>query len=144
MNFINGLLTKDPKRRYGFEEIKGDAFFAGISFDDVLAKKIVGTETVHFGAIDIEVKRNAYGRQLGSFYTEAQFKGIGIIPMVFIRAPYIETVSPDIEILSEVDGRIVAARGKNILVSSYHPELTDDNRVHRYFIENVVLPATAR
>ena len=104
----------------------------------LLAQKIIGSETTHFGAIDIEVKRNAYGRQLGSFFTEGEFEGIGIIPMTFIRAPYIESAGPDVEILSKVDGHIVAAREKNILVTSYHPELTSDNRVHKFFIENLI------
>ncbi|MDR3140605.1 MAG: pyridoxal 5'-phosphate synthase glutaminase subunit PdxT [Tannerellaceae bacterium] len=103
----------------------------------LLARKITGTDTTYFGAIDIEVKRNAYGRQLGSFFTEAPFKGIGSIPMTFIRAPYIERAAPEVEILSEVDNRLVAARQGNILVTSYHPELTTDNRIHRYFIEQV-------
>ena len=88
-----------------------------------------------FHAIDIVVKRNAYGRQLGSFSIKAEMKGIGQIPMVFIRAPYIESAGKDVEILSVVDGHIVAARQKNILVTSFHPELTPDARVHRYFIE---------
>ena len=105
----------------------------------LLAKRIVDTETSHFGVIDITVKRNAYGRQLGSFFTEAEFKGIGVIPMTFIRAPYIESVGPNVEILSVVNDHIVAAREKNILVTSYHPELTSDNRVHQYFIENLVI-----
>lgn len=104
----------------------------------LLAKNIVGTETNHFGVIDIEVKRNAYGRQLGSFFIEAEFKGIGIIPMTFIRAPYIESIGPGVEILSEVKHHIVAARQNKILVTAYHPELTPDNRVHRYFIEQII------
>jgi 5'-phosphate synthase pdxT subunit len=103
----------------------------------LLAQKIIGTETAHFEAIDIVVKRNAYGRQLGSFFTEADFKGIGTIPMTFIRAPYIESVGPGVEILSVVDEHIVAARENNVLVTSYHPELTSDNRVHQYFIEQI-------
>jgi 5'-phosphate synthase pdxT subunit len=101
----------------------------------LLANKISGTDTTHFRVIDIEVKRNAYGRQLGSFFTEAEFKGIGIIPMVFIRAPYIESVGLGVEILSKVNNQIVAAKQNNVLVTSYHPELTSDNRVHRYFVE---------
>ncbi|GHS99540.1 pyridoxal 5'-phosphate synthase subunit PdxT [Bacteroidia bacterium] len=103
----------------------------------LLAKQIEGKSNACFGAIDITVKRNAYGRQLGSFFTEAEFKGIGIIPMTFIRAPYIESTGPNVEILSVVDEHIVAAREKNVLVTSYHPELTSDNRVHRYFIQSV-------
>ncbi len=104
----------------------------------LLAKKIAGTETAHFGVMDILVKRNAYGRQLGSFHTEAEFLGIGTVPMTFIRAPYIESTGPGVEVLSIVDNQIVAAREKNMLATSYHPELTSDNRVHRYFIEKVI------
>ena len=104
----------------------------------LLARKISGTETTYFGAIDIEVRRNAYGRQSGSFYTEAGFKGIGTIPMTFIRAPYIESAGAGVEVLSEVDGHMVAARQGPILVASYHPELTADNRVHRYFTEELL------
>jgi len=103
----------------------------------LLAKKISETNISYFSAIDIVVKRNAYGRQLGSFFTEAAFKGIGTIPMTFIRAPYIESTGKDVEILSTVDNHIVAAREKNILVTSYHPELTNDNRVHKYFIDMI-------
>jgi len=103
----------------------------------LLARKISGTDNTYFAAIDIVVKRNAYGRQLGSFYTEAEMKGAGIIPMTFIRAPYIESAGRDVEILSVVGDRMVAAREKNILVTSYHPELTSDNRVHQYFLRMI-------
>lgn len=103
----------------------------------LLAKKIVEEEQVYFDAIDCVVKRNAYGRQLGSFHTEAEFKGIGVIPMTFIRAPYVESLGKNVEVLSEVNGHIVAAREKNILVTSYHPELTADNRVHEYFVKMI-------
>lgn len=103
----------------------------------LLSKMIVGTDISHFGVIDIKVKKNAYGRQLGSFSTQENFKGIGIIPMVFIRAPYIESVGMGVEILSHVDNHIVAAKQNNILVTSFHPELTSDNRVHQYFVENI-------
>ena len=104
----------------------------------LLAKEISGTDTSHFGVMNIRVKRNAYGRQLGSFYTENEFKGIGIVPMTFIRAPYIESVGPEVEILSTVDGHIVAAKEKNRLATAYHPELTPDTKVHQYFIEQIV------
>ena len=82
--------------------------------------------------------RNAYGRQLGSFHTEAHFKGIdGDIPMTFIRAPYIKEASEEVEVLSEVDGHIVAARQGSQLVTAFHPELDDDMRVHEYFLKMV-------
>ncbi|MDR0882935.1 MAG: pyridoxal 5'-phosphate synthase glutaminase subunit PdxT [Candidatus Adiutrix sp.] len=83
------------------------------------------------------VRRNAYGRQLGSFATEADFAGRGAIPMVFIRAPYIESTSQGVEVLSVVDGHIVAARQKNILATSFHPELTGSPVVHEYFLDMV-------
>ena len=91
---------------------------------------------LHLGTMDIDVQRNAYGRQLGSFHTEAQVKDIGEdIPMTFIRAPYINQVlAPDVKILAEVDGHIVAARQGNQLVTAFHPELDADTRIQEYFI----------
>jgi len=90
----------------------------------------------HLGTMDIEVRRNAYGRQLGSFRTSASVSHVGTdIPMTFIRAPYIEKVtSPDCEVLSEVDGHIVAARQGNQLVTAFHPELDNDLRIHKFFL----------
>ena len=88
-----------------------------------------------FATMDIAVKRNAYGRQLGSFYTEAEFQGLGKIPMTFIRAPYIAAAGPKAQVLAEVDGRIVAARQGNQLVTAFHPELSDDLSVHQYFLD---------
>ena len=90
-----------------------------------------------FGTMRIQVKRNAYGRQLGSFYTEQEFKGIGKIPMAFIRAPYIADVYEDTAVLAVVNGKIVAARQKNQLVTAFHPEVTEDTRVHEYFLNMV-------
>ncbi|MFQ7625417.1 MAG: pyridoxal 5'-phosphate synthase glutaminase subunit PdxT [Streptococcus salivarius] len=101
----------------------------------LLAKTIVGDQTKHLASMYISVSRNAYGRQLGSFVTNADFKGIGEIPMVFIRGPIIETVGPEVEVLSQVKGAIVAAKEKHMLVTSFHPELTGDTRVHAYFLE---------
>lgn len=103
----------------------------------LLAKKIENDDRVHFAIMDITAVRNAYGRQLGSFYTQADFAGMGKIPLTFIRAPYIADVSSDAEILSCVNGKIVAARQKNQLVTAFHPELNDDLSVHRYFIKIV-------
>ena len=102
----------------------------------VLSKNVIGG-VPSLATMDITVKRNAYGRQLGSFYTEDGFDGIGKIPMTFIRAPYIDSVGKDVEVLSEVDGRIVAARQGEQLVTAFHPELTEDLSVHRYFLEEV-------
>ena len=101
----------------------------------LLAKKIENDDRVHLSLMDIKVKRNAYGRQLGSFFTENEFKHVGKVPMTFIRAPYITEAGKNVEILSEVDGNIVAAKENNILVTSYHPELNEDLQVHEFFID---------
>ena len=101
----------------------------------LLAKEIENDSRTYLGAMDIKVRRNAYGRQLGSFFTESEFKGVGVIPMTFIRAPYISSVGKNVEILSEVNGNVVAAKENNILVTSYHPELNDDLKVHKFFVE---------
>ena len=85
--------------------------------------------------MNIAVKRNAYGRQLGSFFVEADFKGLGKIPMTFIRAPYITQTGASVTVLSEVENRMVAAEEKNLLVTSFHPELTASSKVHQYFLE---------
>ncbi len=100
----------------------------------LLAKQFCGNNKVCFGTMDICVKRNAYGRQLGSFFTQEKFNG-RTIPMRFIRAPYIESVGDNVEVLSKVDGKIVAARQKNQLVTSFHPELDADETVYRYFLD---------
>jgi len=102
----------------------------------LLAREIANDKTTHLSLMDIAVRRNGYGRQLGSFKIDGVFKGIeNKIPMVFIRAPYIESVGKDVEILGEVDGKIVAARENNLLATSYHPELTDNLETHKYFID---------
>jgi len=103
----------------------------------LLAKTIVNDEAVYLGSMDIEARRNAYGRQLGSFNTKSHFLGIGEVPMTFIRAPYIETTSKDVEILAVVDNHIVAARQGNQLAISFHPELTSDLSVHSYFVNHI-------
>ena len=101
----------------------------------LLARQIRSQEESHLATMDIIVERNAYGRQLGSFYTEADCKGLGKIPMTFIRGPIISEVGEDVDVLSVVNDQIVAAREKNMLVTSFHPELTNDVRLHQYFIE---------
>ena len=100
----------------------------------LLAKEITSQEGSHLGTMDIVVERNAYGRQLGSFYTEAECKGVGKIPMTFIRGPIISSLGEGVEILATLDDQIVAAQEKNMLVTSFHPELTDDVSLNQYFI----------
>ena len=101
----------------------------------LLAKKVQGEDFDRISTMDIDVCRNAYGRQLGSFYVESKVEEIGDdVPMTFIRAPYINAVSADAKVLAVVDGHIVAARQGNQLVTAFHPELNDDLRVHQYFV----------
>ena len=102
----------------------------------LLADEIVGGERAHLGILPAVVRRNAYGRQLGSFHTEGEVEGIGTVPMTFIRAPYIERVKGETQILAEVDGRIVAVRNRNIWAYSFHPELDGDRSIHRCFVEH--------
>ncbi len=93
----------------------------------------------HLGTMDFRVRRNAYGRQLGSFHTIHHVEGIGDeVPMTFIRAPYIEEVlSGDCQVMAEVDGHIVAARQGRQMATAFHPELDEDTRLHQYFIDIV-------
>lgn len=103
----------------------------------LLARRIVGQEEGGaIGVMDITVRRNAYGAQIHSFRTDAAVAAFGPEPLrlVFIRAPYIVEAGPGVEILLRLDGNIVAARQGNLLVTSFHPELTDDLTVHRYFL----------
>ena len=106
----------------------------------LLAKDIHGAtdRQVNLQTMDITVLRNAYGRQLGSFQTSAAFADMGEIPMTFIRAPYIEKADPEVSVLAQVDGNIVAARQGNQLATSFHPELSEDTRVHEYFLNDII------
>lgn len=103
----------------------------------LLARRIENGEPTCFATMDITAVRNAYGRQLGSFYTRAECAGVGVIPMTFIRAPFIRFVGDGVEILAAVDGRIVAARQGNQLVTAFHPELHPDTGFHQYFLRLV-------
>lgn len=103
----------------------------------LLAEEVTNRGTVCFGTMPITARRNAYGRQLGSFFTHSSFGDISDIPMTFIRAPYIESASKDVTILSVVDDNIVAAQYQNQLVTAFHPELNDDTRVHEYFLKMI-------
>lgn len=104
----------------------------------VLAKNITGEES-HLGVMDITAVRNAYGRQYDSFSAEAVVPKVSDkpVPLVFIRAPWIESVGENVEILLELDGHIVAARQDNMLVTAFHPELTDNTAFLEYFIKMV-------
>jgi len=96
-----------------------------------------------FGGLDITVRRNAFGRQVDSFESDIEFNDGSeqLVRAVFIRAPWVEKVSNEIQVLAAVDSHPVAVRSKTALATSFHPELTGDYRIHRYFIEQVARPA---
>jgi len=101
----------------------------------LLARQIEGWDEPYVGAIDIAVARNASGRQVHSFEALLNVEGIGDdILAVFIRAPYITRLGKSVTALAEHDGHVVMARQGNVLVASFHPELTDDLRIHEYFL----------
>jgi 5'-phosphate synthase pdxT subunit len=90
----------------------------------------------HLGLLDISVRRNAFGRQLASFEAELDFEGEPL-HAVFIRAPWVEEAGDEVEVLAEVDGHPVAVRQGNILAVAFHPELTDEDRLHRWLVGRV-------
>jgi 5'-phosphate synthase pdxT subunit len=104
----------------------------------LLAERIVdgiaGQET--FGGLDVTVRRNAFGRQVDSFEGDIAFEGLdGPVHAVFIRAPWVERVGPDVQVLSRAGGHIVAVRQGRTLATSFHPEMTGDRRIHRLFVD---------
>ncbi len=96
-----------------------------------------------FGGLEITVRRNAFGRQVDSFESDISFAdgSPDLVRAVFIRAPWVEKISDGVQVLASVDSHPVAVRSKTAFATSFHPELTGDNRIHRYFIEQVARPA---
>ena len=97
---------------------------------------LIMLDRTHLGLLDVTVRRNAYGRQIGSFEADLDFEGEPL-HAVFIRAPWVEEHGDDVEVLAEVDGHIVAARQDNMLVISFHPEIAGERRVHELFLTQV-------
>ncbi|WP_219834775.1 pyridoxal 5'-phosphate synthase glutaminase subunit PdxT [Paenibacillus sp. R14(2021)] len=138
-------------RKYGFIDAvrlfseQGKPIFGTCAGLIVLAERIEGQEDVHLQLMDMTVARNAFGRQRESFETDLTIKGITEpVRAVFIRAPLIKEVSPEVDVLSTYNGEIVTARQGHLLVSSFHPELTDDYRLHAYFLEMAKEAAAAK
>ena len=100
----------------------------------LLAREVANDDRRCFMTLPVTVKRNAYGRQLGSFRAYGKFGEYDDVPMEFIRAPYVEQADDDVEILSVTGGKITAVRYKNQLGIAYHPELCDDTRIFEYFL----------
>lgn len=102
----------------------------------LLAKYIDDSDQYRLNLMDITVKRNAFGRQIASFEADITIPALGNDPVraVFIRAPYVQEVAPNVGILAEHEGKIVFVRQGNMIASAFHPELTPDKRVHQYFL----------
>jgi len=136
---VQGKLLRELKM---FDTIKnmiqdGMPTFATCAGLILLASKIQNDERIHLGTLPVTVERNAYGRQLGSFFTNEDFGNLGKVPMSFIRAPIISKTDKDVEILSTVKEKIVAVKYKNQIAISFHPELNSDSRIHKFFLETV-------
>ena len=146
---LNGLIIPGGEstvigkllRKYGFDNAIKDfsehkkPLFGTCAGLILLAKEINGFDDKYLGLMDIKAERNAFGRQKESFEVDLEVKGIASsFKAVFIRAPYIIEASEDIEILAKFDNKIVAARQNHLLCTAFHPELTDDIRMHEYFL----------
>lgn len=101
----------------------------------LLADSICGQEEPHLATMPVTIRRNAYGRQLGSFSAVSEFKGCGSVPMRFIRAPVIDSLGDGVELLAEVDGSMAAARYGNQIIMTFHPEISGDPSIHNYFLD---------
>lgn len=160
LNRIDGLIIPGGESttigklmvKYGFiEPIKnlcerGYPIYGTCAGLILLAKKITEGCQPLLELMDIEARRNAFGRQRESFEGDLNIAAIGEVPFrgVFIRAPWIEKVGKGVTILAKFEGKAVMARQKNLLVSAFHPELTQDARIHQYFIEMIVKDARLR
>jgi len=130
--------------KYGFMEAvrqfaeNGKPIFGTCAGAILLANRINGQEDVHLGLMDMKVERNAFGRQKDSFEARLPIAGVAPnFPAVFIRAPYIMELGQPGEVLAKYDQKIVAARQGQFLAAAFHPELTEDCRLHQYFLEMV-------
>ncbi len=145
---INGLIIPGGEstaigllmRKSGLDKILRDKIESGLCVYGtcagaiILAKEIIG-ENPRLGVIDVSVKRNDYGRQIESFEVDVDVKGFDKkFHAVFIRAPVIETAGKDVEVLAEFEKKPILARERNVLVSTFHPEVTNDKRIHEMFI----------
>jgi 5'-phosphate synthase pdxT subunit len=97
-----------------------------------------GREALPLGGIDMTVRRNAFGRQIDSFEQDVEFEGLdGTVHAVFIRAPWVERVGPDVQVLASAAGHPVAVRQGGVLATAFHPEVTGDRRVHKLFVASL-------
>ncbi len=132
-------------QRFGLDEAivalneKGAPIWGTCAGMILLAKEIEGNEQWRLELMDITVRRNAFGRQVDSFEVDLTIEGItsGPVRAVFIRAPFVTEVGADAQVLARFDDKIVMVRQGNLLASAFHPELTDDGRIHEYFLNMI-------
>ena len=137
---VQGKLLRELEMFDKVREMIGNGFpvMATCAGVILLARQLADDPVVHLGTLNAVVRRNAYGRQLGSFFIKSTFAGIPEVPMSFIRAPQIEFCAPGCQVLAEHEGRITALRQGNQLAMTFHPELFSDHRVAEYFLKEIV------
>lgn len=140
LKFIEEEGLLDPLRAL---RDRGGAFYGTCAGAILLARSVTGPTQTSLDFLDIDVERNAYGRQLDSHESEESCPELGPdpLPMVFIRAPVISRTGPDVRTMASHRQQPVLVRQENVLVSTFHPELSDDTRVHAYFLDRVLSPA---
>ncbi|MDO8682523.1 MAG: pyridoxal 5'-phosphate synthase glutaminase subunit PdxT [Armatimonadota bacterium] len=132
-------------RRFGIDEAiiekvgQGMAVYGTCAGMILMAKDIEDSDQHRLGLLDITIRRNAFGRQIDSFETDIQVDELGPDPIraVFIRAPFITEVRNGVRSLASIDGRAILIQRGKLLASAFHPELTDDTRLHKYFLDIV-------
>ena len=133
---LNDLSLLEPLRKKIIQGLPVLATCAGLI---LLSEQVENQYKTYLATLPVTVRRNAYGRQLGSFFTLLDFKNIGQVPATFIRAPFISEVRNGVEILSEHHGKIVAVRYQNQIALAYHPEVDNDNSIHSYFLKLMLI-----
>jgi 5'-phosphate synthase pdxT subunit len=132
LKLLRDLSLETPLRRF---HARGGAVFGTCAGAILVARRVTNPEQPSLGLIDIEIERNAYGRQIDSFETDGSVPALGKEPLrlVFIRAPRIRRVGPGVEVIASLDGEPILVRQERVLAGTFHPELSGDPRVHRLF-----------
>jgi 5'-phosphate synthase pdxT subunit len=147
---LDGLVIPGGESTTIWKAIERDRLAPAIHDHVQSGRPVLGTcagmivcDRTHLGLVDATARRNAFGRQIASFEVELEVGGLGPDPMraVFIRAPWIEEHGPDVDVLASVDGHPVVIRQAQVVLSAFHPELTDDSRLHAFLM---ALATTAR
>ena len=118
---------------------RGKLFAKLIRAIEIAAREVEGPPQDLLGVLDVRVRRNAFGRQVASFEAEVDVKGVdgGPVSGAFIRAPWVADAGPEVEVLAEVEGKVVAVRQGNLLATAFHPELSGEVRLHRWLVDLV-------